>query len=185
MNDTNRPPHDDLAPLDEFELQWVDKLAQREPDLSRSEDAFVQAVLQRHTQSPHQPAVISRIGPRAMTYAAAAALLLAAVVGWYALTADDGQTPDQPPIAQGANDPPQPDPASTVVPPERPKVALGKLIAQAQRPVSSPTMGLTTAVREMPNALSLDNLLDLMGDPVPNLKEILAPLDPKKQQSRA
>ena len=180
MNDDNTP-QDELAPLDDFEQHWIDKLAEREPDLVRSEDAFVQSVLDRQAQSQAAPAVIGRIGAALLPYAAAAAIMVAAVVGWYVLT-DQGNTTDEQPFV----DQPQPGGAVAVVTPERPKVALGKLIANAQNTMANPATNLTETVREAPDTLSVDNLLDFLSQPVPDLNDILAPLAPKdEQQSRA
>lgn len=180
MNDNNTP-QDDLAPLDEFEQQWIDTLAEREPDLLRSEDAFVQSVLDRQAQSQAGPAVIGRIGSALLPFAAAAAVAIAAVVGWYVLT-DQGNPADEQPFV----DQPQPDDAVAVDTPERPKVALGKLIANARNTMTDPATSLTETVREAPDTLSVDNLLDFLSQPVPDLNDILAPLAPKdEQQSRA
>lgn len=178
------PQHDDeLAPLDAFEQQWVDQLAQRETDLVQTEDTFVQSVMQQAevaSAAGQTPAVIARIGKSLLPYAIAAALLLAAFVGWVALT---GDTTDQPNIAKESNNPSQPDNAVAVVTPERPKVQLGKLIAQAT--TTSPATDLNQTVSDVNQALTVDRLFDVLGDSVPDLKEILAPLEPKNEQSRA
>jgi len=179
MNDTNTP-QDDLAPLDDFEQQWIGKLAEREPDLVRTEDAFVQSVLDRQVQSQAGPAVIGRIGSSLLPYAAAAAVVIAAVVGWYVLNSGTDQIPE-PPFAKD----PQPGGAVAVDTPEQPKIALGKLIADARSTLTDPATTLTDTVREAPETLSLDNLFDFLSEPVPDLKEILAPLAPKDEQSRA
>lgn len=189
MNDkTNlQPDHDDaLVPLDAFEQQWVDQLAQREPDLVQTEGAFVQSVMRAEAGALGQaPAVIGRIGKAVLPFAVAAALLLAAFVGWMAWTGDSGDAPDQPIIAHPPTNPPQPDSDTLVVNPDRPKVALGTLIANAKSTATDPANTMTTTVSEMPEALSIDRLFDLLGDSVPDLKEILAPLEPKDEQSRA
>ena len=130
--------------------------------------------------------VIARIGfARLLPYAAAAAILVAAFVGWYTLNDNGSTVPDQPNLAslQQPDEQPQPDDEPAVATPERPKVELGKLIAQATR--TNPTADLTTTVGEMPEKLSIDRLFDLMDGSVPDLKELLAPLDQNEEQSRA
>ena len=192
MNDSNPTPQptpqDDLAPLDDFEQQWVDQLAQREPDLVQSEEAFVQAVMQQAevaSAAGSIPTIIGRIGTAALPYAIAAALLLAAFVGWVVLTGDTTQTPGQPPIVHQPNDPTQPIDGSSVVTNVRPKIELGKLIANVQSTATSPANTLIATVSEVPQTLSIDRLFDLLGDSVPDLQEILAPLKPNDEQSRA
>lgn len=192
MNDTNpthpeNSPQDDLAPLDDFEQQWVDQLAQREPDLVQSEDAFVQSVMQAEATSlaSDVPAVIGRIGTVALPYAIAAALLLAAFVGWYVLTDGATNTPSEPSIVKESTNPTQPIDGSSVATHARPKIELGKLIANVQSTATSPANTLTATVSEVPETLSIDRLFDLLGDSVPDLQEILAPLKPNDEQSRA
>lgn len=190
MNETNPQPEreDELAPLDDFEQQWVDQLAQRETDLVQTEGAFVQSVMQQAevaSAAGRTPAVIARIGQAALPYAVAAALLLAAFVGWVVLTGDATDTTDHPNIAEQLNNETQPDSQTPVVNPDRPKVELGKLIATARSAATEPATSLTTTVSEAPDTLSIDRLFDLLGDSVPDLKEILAPLEPKNEQSRA
>ena len=181
MNETNPQPTEELAPLDSFEQQWVDQLNQREPDLVQSEDAFVQSVMQQHAQTTASPAVIGRIGRAVLPYAVAAAVLLAGFVGWAVL--NDALTDDTD-IAQDQNDSPQPDEGLVVDTPDRPKVEVGKLIANATAS-GNPANDLTTTVSDMNENLSVDRLFDLLGDSVPDLKEILAPLEPENEQSRA
>lgn len=192
MNDTNQHTElendEALAPLDAFEQQWVDQLAQRAPDLVQTEDAFVQSVMQQAEAASavgSSPAVLARIGGTALPYAAAAALLLAAYVGWAMWIGETSSTTDQPEIANQSNNPTQPEDAAPVVSPDRPKVALGTLIANAKATATEPANTLTSTVSEAPKALSVDRLFDLLGDSVPDLKEILAPLEPKREQSRA
>lgn len=187
MTEKNPTPQDatqdDLAPLDSFEQQWVDQLAQREPDLVRSEEAFVQSVM--HHQKQAGPAVIGRIGQAALPYAIAAALLLAAFVGWYFITDGTIDAPNQPSVANQLDDPTQPNDGSSVVINVRPKVELGKLIANVRSTATNPANNLTTTVSEAPETLSIDRLFDLLGDSVPDLQEILAPLETDNEQSRA
>ena len=188
MNQTNpQPEHDeDLAPLDAFEQQWVDQLAQREPDLVQSEDAFVESVM-RQAEAPSSavspPAVLARIGTAALPYAIAAAVLLAGVVGWAVLN-DSMSDADQPPVV-GNDDPTQPIDGSAVAQVDRPKVALGSLIANAKATATNPADTLTTTVNEVPKAVSIDRLFELLDEGVPDLKELLEPLEPKDEQSRA
>ena len=187
----NNPQHDHdeaLTPLDDFEQQWVDQLAHRDPDLVQTEDAFVQSVMQQSEAAiaAGSPAtVIGRIGKAILPYAIAAALLLAAFVGWTVLNDDTGDTNDPPSIAGGLNNETQPDSGTPVATPDRPKVELGKLIANASAAATDPATSLTTTFTEAPDTLGIDSLFDLLGDSVPDLKEILAPLEPKNEQSRA
>jgi len=190
MNDKHEPFEQklppDLPPLDAFEQQWVDQLAQHEPDLKQTEDAFVQSVMQAQAASATaSSAVVGRIGFTLLPYAAAAAVLLAAFVGWYVLKGDADEASNEQPIANQPGNAPQPDDASSVVTNDRPRVELGKLIAQAKSTATRPATNLTTTVSEMPETLSFDRLFDLMGDSMPDLKEILAPLEQKNEQSRA
>lgn len=184
MNKSNPQPTEEPAPLDSFEQQWVDQLAQREPDLVQSENAFVRSVMlkaEAASAAGKPPAVIERIGRVVLPYAVAAAVLLAGFVSWVVLNntliSDAG-------IADEQTDPPQPDESPLVVTPERPKVEVGKLIASATGG-GNPASDLTTTVSDMNETLDIDRLFDLVGDSVPNLKEILAPLEPKNEQSRA
>jgi hypothetical protein len=185
MNDNDPTSQNELPPLDAFEQQWVDQLAQREPDLKQTEDAFIQSVMQAEAASAAgAPAVLARIGSKpALPYAAAAAVVLAAFIGWYVLKGEPASTPSEQPIANETNNTLQPDVAPAVAETERPKVELGKLIARAT--TTNPTAQLTNTVSEMPDTLSVDRLFDLLGDSVPDLKKLLAPLEPKNEQSRA
>lgn len=190
MNDTDsQHDHSDApAPLDVFEQQWADQLAQREPDLVQSEEAFVQAVMQQAkpcAKAMHAPAVIGRIGKTALPYAVAAALLFAAFIGWGILTSETDNTPNQPDIAKQPAAPTQPDSDPPVVTPDRPKVALGTLIANAKITATDPANTLTNTVGALPDTLNIDRLFDLLGDSVPDLKEILTPAKPNNEQSRA
>lgn len=185
MNNTSPHPEEDLAPLDAFEQQWVDQLTPPEPDLVQTQDAFVQAVMQQvkaDSSAGRPSAVLARIGKAVLPYAIAAALLLAAFVGWVALTTN---TPNDPPIAQQNDNPSQPGNAPAVATHDQPKLQLGKLIANAKATATSPANNLTAAVNQMPDTLNIDRAFDLLGDAIPDLKEILAPLEPKNEQSRA
>jgi len=187
MNDKNQQLEQDkqleLAPLDDFERQWVDQLAHRDPDLPQTEDAFVQSVLQSESASAAGSPTVGRIGFSVLPFAAAAAILLAAFVGWYVLNDTGNDAPEAPNIANQPNNPTQPDDDSAVASHDKPKVELGRLIAKAT--TANPTAGLTNTVSEMPETLSVDRLFDLLDGSVPDLKEILAPLDQNKRQSRA
>lgn len=206
---------DDAMPesLDAFEEDWVGLLAAPEADLDQSEDAFVQGVLAEHAaaclaeptvqQTPEEvatqvateqaaeestPAVAGRIAPapRALPYAAAAALLLAALAGWFLLN------PKQPGTAgtetakntQPDSLAPQPSTNTPVANVDPKKIKLGKLIAKAQGTVTSGPFGLAGS-DDATTLLPIDGLLDLFKNPVPDLKEILAPLEDEDQQSRA
>lgn len=181
MNDNNPTPKDEPTPLDSFEQQWVDQLAQRDPDLLQSEDAFVQSVMRANAEANGAPAVLGRIGFSALPYAVAAALLLAAFVGWFVLTQDDSE----PSIADQSNDPTQPGDDPVVTGNDKPKVELGKLIAQVKSTATDPANTLTTTVSEAPDALRVDRLFEVLGDSLPDLKDFLAPLESRNEQSRA
>lgn len=185
MNEMKFNPEEDLPELDAFEQQWVDQLANREPDLVQTEEAFVQSVMNKAeaASAAGRPAVIARIGAAVLPYAVAAAVLLAGFAGWIALK--DSITDEQS-VAQEDSDTPQPDEGLMVERPERPPVQLGALIANVKSTATTPANTLTETVSEAPEALSVDRLFDLMGDSVPDLKELLAPLEPdNEQQSRA
>lgn len=183
--DTNNP-HDDIAELDSFEEAWVDELRRPDPELTRTSDAFVQRVMQEHQQAHSAPAIAGRIGPRLVPFAAAAALALAVYVGWVVLTGPGAQdpngmavNPDNPPLQ------PAPDPPVTANVHAN-KVQLGKLIAQAQSAATLPASSITETARQTPQLLTLNALIDLVDNPVPDLKELLAPLEQEEdQQSRA
>ncbi|MEM9346170.1 MAG: hypothetical protein AAGB26_06100 [Planctomycetota bacterium] len=181
MNETNHNPEDELAPLDSFEQQWIDQLAQREPELVQSEDAFVQSVMRANAEAHGAPAVLGRIGFSVLPYAVAAALLLAAFVGWSVLMQD----PSEPSTADQLNNPTQPNDESVVTHNDKPKVELGKLIARVKSSATDPAKTLTTAVSEAPGALSVDRLFEVLGDSLPDLKEFFAPLESENEQSRA
>lgn len=200
---TPEPTPDELGPLDAFERAWVGKLAEPEPELSRSAESFVQGVLDKHGAAQQRPAIIGRIGDRIgagpVPYAAAAAVLIAALVGWYMLTGNGTgtDTPDSPNLAEQPNTDPadgeqnnarptQPDPAPRVTQVDATKIPLGRMIAQTQTTVTQRASNLTAPARETPQALRMDRLLDLINSPVPDLKEWLAPLKQNNdQQSRA
>lgn len=178
------PQHDELPALDAFEQQWVDQLNRRDPELARSEEAFVQSVLQQHAAPSQANGIVGRIGWGAVPYAAAAALVLAAFAGWFVLTRYT-QQPAQAPVVQAPSTTPQPQGPSAVTSVERPAVDLGKLIAKARTTATNPATELTTTVSEVPEALNINRLFDVLGQSVPNLKEILAPLQQSNEQSRA
>ena len=135
------------------------------------------------------PAVLARIGEFALPYAVAAALLLAAFVSYRVLTSDTNDSPNEQPLANQTDSPMQPNDPPAVATHSRPKVELGKLIAKAKTTATSPANGLTAAVTEAPESLNIDRVFDLLGNGVPDLKEILTPLEPKSdpnnKQSRA
>ncbi|MBX2850793.1 MAG: hypothetical protein KTR15_03495 [Phycisphaeraceae bacterium] len=182
MNETNPTPEEELAPLDPFEQQWIDQLAQREPGVVQSEDAFVQSVMSRHAQESAGPAVIGRIGQAVLPYAVAAAVLLVGFVGWVVLK---DQITDEPSVVKEEADPSQPGEDPAVVITDRPKVELGKLIANVKSTATSPATSLTDTVSEAPETLNVGRLFDLLDGSVPDLKKILAPLEAKNEQSRA
>ncbi|MFK7790103.1 MAG: hypothetical protein AB8C95_11510, partial [Phycisphaeraceae bacterium] len=102
-------------------------------------------------------------------------------------------TPNDQSIAKQPDDPSQPSEQPAVAtndqtndrPTDRPKVELGKLIASVKTTATSPANNLTATVSEVPDTLSIDRLFDLLDGSVPDLKKILAPLQPKDEQSRA
>lgn len=196
MNETSPQPDRatdvELAPLDAFEQQWVDHLAQRDPDLVQSEQAFVQSIMQQAevaSAAGSVDTILARIGRTALPFAIAAALSLAAWVGYNTLTSTPNIATNDQPLANQNNDPSQPDDESAVSmnnqADDRPKVAIGRLIANAKSTATSPANNLTSAVHDAPETLSIDRLWNLVGESVPNLKEILAPLDSSNEQSRA
>ena len=186
---------DDLAPLDDFEQEWVDRLNEPEPALKHSEDAFVQAVLERHQPAPTERAVAGWIGLAPRALATAAALLLAAAAGWYLYTTGNPSTettdelagnPDPTAEQQDSNVPaPQPDPGPAVAQADPTNIKLGQMIALTRTTVTQPANNLTDGLRQTPQALRVENLLELIDTPLPDLEELLTPLKPDNQQSRA
>ena len=59
------------------------------------------------------------------------------------------------------------------------------MIAQTRSTVTQPASNLTSTVGDTPQAIRVERLLDLIETPLPDLKELLAPLTPDEQQSRA
>ncbi|MFN3165910.1 MAG: hypothetical protein ACE37H_02480 [Phycisphaeraceae bacterium] len=194
---------DELPPLDDFERVWTGQLSEPDAEWSRSAEVFVQGVLDRRDADAQRPAIVGRLGFGAASFAAAAAVLIAAVIGWYVVTGNGPATDGTAQIAEndepdppsgthhaGQNDedagPPQPDAGPRVVPVDPAKIQLGRMIAQTQSTVTKPASNLTQTVTQTPQALTMDKLLDLIKSPVPDLSEILAPLKPADdQQSRA
>lgn len=194
---------DELPPLDDFERTWVGQLSEPDVEVSRSAKAFVQGVLDQHDAEAQRPAIVGRIGVGPLPFAAAAAVLIAAVIGWYVVTgngpATDGTTQvaesDKADVPSHAKDndanykntnTPQPDAGPRVDAVDPSKIQLGRMIAQTQSTVTKPASNLTQTVSETPQSLSMEKLLDLISSPVPDLNEILAPLKPADdQQSRA
>jgi negative regulator of sigma E activity len=188
MNERDPQTREDLAPLDTFESQWIEALAERDPELKKSEDAFVDAVIQQAASaqvSSHASAVLARIGTAALPYAVAAAVMLAVLVGWSILQGGTVQTPDRPPMAEQPANTLQPDDAPAVTQAERPNIRLGKLIANAKSAATMPANNLTATVSETPDHLSIDRLFDLVGESLPDLNDILKTQEPDEQQSRA
>lgn len=194
MNESNPHNHEfdsELEPLDAFEAEWTRKLAEHDPELTRTGPAFTQRVLEQHTTAHPLGTIAGRITQRvAMPYAAAAGLASAAVLGWVVLTAAPGNdTATQPDsLANIAPQPPIDEPVSNTNPTAyapTPKVKLGQLIANAQRTATTPATSLTAVVRETADPPRFRDLLDWMDSPVPDLKELLAPLEPSNAQSRA
>lgn len=192
MNENNQAPEfapdQELAPLDPFERQWADQLAQRDPELTQTEDAFVQTVMRQveTTNAAGQtPAVVGRIGTATLPYAVAAGLMLLAFIGGYWLIPDAGVAPHNDSIAKQPDNPTQPGSQSTVAANDRPKVALGSLIANAKTTATGPANRLTATVSDTSNTLSIDRLFNLLDGSVPDFKELLEPLEPKNEQSRA
>ena len=191
MNDTNpSKPNDEDTP-DAFEEAWIDTLAKHDPELSATRDAFVASVLDRHRAEQARPAVAGRIGSAWLAYAAAAVIAIAGVVGWFVLQGDpQSPTPNdfaQQPGSTAIGQAPQPGVADAVVPANAKPIPLGRLIAQTRSTVTAPASGLTAVVRDTPDQLQVRRLLDLFDNPMPDLKELLAPLDTTEdaQQSRA
>lgn len=195
MNNNNNQPGPDQKP-DAFEQQWIDRLAERESDLIQSGDAFVQRVMQRanlaaaHESVPthaarRAPAALGRIAPQLATYAAAAALLLAALIGWAVFFNDAPAAPSQQIAIDENFDAQQPADAIAVAPNQRPNIQLGKLIANAKNTATAPADNLTAAVNRAPQTFSIDRLFDLLDDSVPDLNEVFRSRESEEQQSRA
>lgn len=83
MNEIDPHKDEKLPPLDVFEREWISELREKDADLAQTEDAFVDRVMDRHRGNAYDSApVIGRIGGRALPFAAAAALVIAALCGW-------------------------------------------------------------------------------------------------------
>jgi len=205
--------HDETrAPLPEpdgFEQRWMSLLDPAEPDQaddapSRDTEAFVAGVMdrydamQRNTGTKRDQAVAGRIGRAALPYAAAAAVLLAALIGGYALITDNTSGPDPanhlatpgPTPPDGEDDPenqtpPQPAPGPQVTHHEPPRVELGRLITQTQALATRPDPDLIKTLNQTRQTLDLNNLLEVVNRPLPDLQQLLAPLKQDDQQSRA
>ena len=182
-NNTSPTVEDEHAPLDSFEQEWIDALNRPDPELSRSGEDFVARVMQAHAEPGRSASVIGRIQPRRLPLAVAAALAMAAYLGW-SLFLNGSSTPPSPPIVNQSA-PVQPHSNGPVPPTERATIPLGGLIAQAQSTATRPAMGLAQVVEDVPAALNLKKLIDLVNNPVPDLNELLAPLKPTETHSRA
>lgn len=187
----NTDPHH-LAEPDAFEQQWLSRLTEPDPELARSADQFVAGVLDRHAQARRPlPAIAGRIGMTSpLPYAAAAVLLIgAALMGFYLFKGGSVDTPTNPVArddsATPGPDQPQPDGGSAVAHRDPSGLRLGSLIAQTRTTVTRPAANLTATLRQSTPTIGIKDLLELIDSPVPDMKELLAPLAPSNQQSRA
>lgn len=208
MNDKHQDqPDAPMAPLpepDAFERRWISLLDADAPDKADDDaEAFVAGVMDRydamrHPASRSDHAVAGRIGHSALPYAAAAAVLLAAFIGGYALLtgnppgtaptdqlAAPGPTTPNDANTQENNAPPQPDAASRVVSGEPAKVELGRLIGQTQALATRPDPDLIKTLNQTRQMLDLGELIEVVNRPLPDLRELLAPLKQEDPQSRA
>lgn len=175
--------HDEPTPLDAFEREWADLLSEPDPQFLRSENAFVESVMRRYSSQATTPTVIGKIGPSTLRYAMAAGLMLAVLAAWYVMQAGTTGGSAIAPGEVAVNDP-QPEPNVQVAHNEIRKVKIGELITQAQA-VTRPATRLTLTDLNEIEPPRAKELLELINSPVPDFKELLAPLQANSPQSRA
>lgn len=194
MNDQHPDERTDaFAEPDAIERQWMGILAEHDDAWSNSEDAFVQGVMDQLDEDHAElvdgdaPAVVGRIGLpfKRLHYAAAAALLFAAVIGGYLLITNAGSldAPQADPDQFATPGEEDQESTNTPQPPAKP-LQLGQLIAQTQAVVTKPDPDLPGAINQTRQSLQFERLLEWVSSPLPDLNEVLEPLKPKGQQSR-
>lgn len=186
MNETY-PTHDTPAPLDAFEERWVSALREPDADLAQSGPAFARGVMDRWQPTPKR-SVLARIGWEPL--AAAAALLLAALVGLSMLGGSDDGTQGAPPIVQDnpasggdeftgpPTEPAQPRLAERSEAERRAmaqQLQLGTLISDTSTTLSQPAAGFPKAISTTAEQMTLKSLTQGLVNPVPDPAEVLPP----------
>lgn len=185
MNSTsnhNTKTPESAEPLDAFERDWVDALRQTEPSDPARDAAFTQSVLDRWESETRKP-VLAKIGWT--PYAAAAALLLAAVVGWAVLRGQPTAAPDGTPAPESIVETPapveavQPDPARIAMlsEDERRELArslqLGTMIAGTSDSLAKPAAGLPKTLDDTADNFNLQGLARGITGPIPDPNDTL------------
>lgn len=174
---THEQPDNDnepLAPLDEQEQRWTELLSQRDSDLLSDSDAFIDGVMGRLEQERGR-AVLARIGQSLGGWkplAAAAAVALAGLVGWYVLDGD-ATSPAGPGIADQStpttapqSDPSDASPADGALADNRPRpedVPVGQIIGEFSRSVTQPQV-IVLPTEQTPTRLQ--KVLALFENPI-------------------
>lgn len=173
---------------DAFEQAWIDALNRPEPSDPARDAAFTQRVLDRWEYETRKP-VLAKIGWT--PYAAAAAVLLSAAVGWAVLrgqggAADPGSQPapgNPASIAENPGAAEAVDPAPTRIADrseaERRELArslqLGTMIAGTSDSLSKPAAGLPKTLDDTANNFSLQGLTRGITGPIPDPNDALPP----------
>jgi len=186
---TTKPNNNTKAPvlpdaLDASERAWVDVLKQPEPSEPARDAAFTESVLDQWERETRRP-VLAKIGWT--PYAAAAALLLAAVVGWAVLRGQPTAAPDGTPAPESIVETPapveavQPDPARIAMlsEDERRELArslqLGTMIAGTSDSLAKPAAGLPKTLDDTADNFNLQGLARGITGPIPDPNDTLPP----------
>ncbi|MEM1354170.1 MAG: hypothetical protein AAGH88_04720 [Planctomycetota bacterium] len=173
MNDSTNNQSDDattpLAPLNEHEQAWAGLLKHTDADLLSDSDAFVDGVMDR-LERERGVFVLARVGRRLGDWkplAAAAAVAMAALLGWFVWTGDPDHT--------GPNLAEQTPPTTTKLPgtlkdnqhadarPRPEDINVGQLIGDFSRSVTRPQVTVLPP-EQTPNRLQ--KVLSLFENPV-------------------
>lgn len=161
--------NDPLAPLDEQEMQWIALLNQRDADLLSDADGFVDGVMDR-LERERGAAVLARIGQPLTGWkpmAAAAAVVLAGLVGWYVIgdkpqATDGGLAGQNPPTTAPLTEPTNGSTLASNLP--RPEdVPVGQMIGEFSRSLTRPQVTVLPP-DQTPNRLQ--KVLALFENPV-------------------
>lgn len=171
---------DELPPLDADEQQWVRLLGSADRDLLQDGDAFVAGVMDRLDRE-HGRAVLARIGGW-RPVAAAAAVVLAGLIGWAVVNgADDPGQDSLTDNLDSDNNPAlvQVDPdthddsnnqAVAANPPKAEDIEVGRIIADLSRSVTAPQITMTNPDQ---SPTRLQRVLQLFENPVDDAARFL------------
>lgn len=163
----------ELPPLDADEQQWAQLLGSADRDLLQDGDAFVAGVMDRLDRERGR-AVLARIGGW-RPVAAAAAVVLAGLIGWAAVNGGNGANPDNftgnpgtdndSALVQAAPDTPDDSNPHIVVDntPKAQDVEVGRIIADLSRSITAPQI---TVANPDPSPTRLQRVLQLFENPV-------------------